>query len=248
MLEYLEQKGKVAVRWLLAAAAFLVCVSKGMLQGAGQVKKRVREAAGRWNGRWQIFRGEWRLKQEKRNPRVYVKRNRRGYRPFRRWAAGALAACMLVVSVPVPAFASVAVDELPEPTIPSDDLYIRVSWRTTDKVGGAANKENCEKSYFILGDYGYEKYFHDFGNFKKEKNTTCFYFNRDILNNTSKIPIAEYTISQSSARPPACYALISTELGRTRSFAGELIWEVKNLSTGNWEIINTQQTGKIKSS
>ena len=246
MLEYLEQKGKVAVRWLLAAAAFLVCVSKGMLQGAGQVRKRVREAAGRWNGRWQIFRVEWRLKQEKRKNRVYVKRNRRGYRPLRRWAAGALAACMMVVSVPVPAFAVETVDKLPEPTIPSDDLYIRISWRTTDKVGGAASEKNCEKSSLTISDYGYSKYFHDFGNFR-ERDRGKFYFNRDILNNTNPIPIAEYTISQSSAKAPAYYASVLSKLGTTRSFAGEFIWEVKNLKTGNWEIINTQQTGKIKS-
>lgn len=176
------------------------------------------------------------LKSCKRNwtgKRIYSRR-----RPVHRLVAGILAMCLVVTLMPVTAFARTQVDQLPEPTVPSENLYLRISWQTTKKVGIAANKANCEASYLDINLDSSVQYHY-------LKNEDSFHFNRDILNDTSIIPIAEYTWDQGKNELPMEFYLAS-RLGDTRSFSGNVIFELKDLTTGEWHRIATMNTGTIK--
>ena len=172
------------------------------------------------------------LKNIKRNwtgKKIYSQR-----RTVHRLVAGILAMCLVLTLMPVTAFAGTQVDRLPEPTIPSDKLYLRVSWQTTDKVGAMANKANCEASYLYLSDLGGSNQYHYLNdNFTEGTDRKEMHFTRQILNDTSIIPIAEYTWDQSREDYPF-YFFVWSEMGSTRSFGGNVIYELKDLTNGTW--------------
>lgn len=191
---------------------------------------------------------------EKKERLINCKRNWTGKRIYsqrksvHRFIAGILAICLAVTLMPVTAFAGVTkVDQLSEPMIPSDKLYLRFSWRTTKTVGTAANKNNCQKNYISISAItNASEYYELNGGFVKEGDFAWWYhFTRDILNSTDTIPIAECTLDQKSFQYPLDI-YIRSFIGSTRSFSGDLIVELKNISTGNWDNIATINTGLLK--
>lgn len=166
-------------------------------------------------------------------------------RPVHKLIAGFLVICLVMMLMPATVFAG-WVFTLPDAKIPSDLLYLRVSWQTTNPAGPNANQANCEASYIHLyaeknvGD----SFYTNPDNLKRRDGN--FYFSRSILNRESPIVIMEYALNQNGWYEDFFDFDVYNGLGSTRSFGGNIIYELKDLNTGKWNTIGTINTGKIK--
>ena len=247
MVEQFVKKGKAAVRqveWLMAMFLFVTAVGTALVKKAVRLGKRVQEVAVPYGKRlWKLCQDWMESRKARGNGRKRLVRPHHGRVP--RLVAGLMATCMIMTSVPIPAFAATQVNELPAPTIPSDDLYVRVSWQTTNQVGPGASEKNCEASFLYIYELYDANNIHEFSDKWSYINGISRNFSKDILRSGDKIPIAEYTISQREDRSMLWASFVQSHLGSQRTIGGKFIWEIKNLKTGDWETVNVQETGGI---